>query len=177
MRRVRRMHAAEPRAEPARAIRFGVRLEGLPILLPAGALLEFLPQARIWHLPLASAGVAGLTHLRGHPIPVFDPGRRGGVSARREPALLVIGEPPHAAAVLVDGAPVEVGSGAGDDGELPRALLEALARDFSCPDALGEPWLDGAGRIWWPLDPERLFAALAGLQDHRADAGLVADSR
>ena len=168
------MHAPDSCAEPALPIRFGVRLEGLPVLLPAGLLLEFVPQARIWQLPLAPVGVAGLTHLRGHPIPVFDPGRWGAGVARREAAVLVVGEPTQAAALLVDEAPLRVELAAvGDACTDPGAALGAMVHDFPCPAALGEPCVDLAGMPWWPLDPDLLFAGLVGSIDEAAGAGVA----
>ncbi|MFA7665442.1 MAG: chemotaxis protein CheW [Burkholderiaceae bacterium] len=171
------MHAPEPQAQDSpRTRRFGVRIDGLPVVLPEGLLLEFLPRAVVWRLPLAPARVAGLMQLRGHPLPVFDIGRTI-EPGHSHPAVLIIGEPARALALIVDEAPQPVclqppgppGSAANGDADAePHAdaepsdtLLRALAGDFICPEALGDARRDESDRLWWPLDPAVLGASLA----------------
>ena len=43
---------------------FGVRVAGVPLLLPQGAPLEYLAAAPVYPLPRAGRGVLGLTQLR-----------------------------------------------------------------------------------------------------------------
>src|SRR5690606_1997128 len=60
-------------AVPLPATRFGARLGGIGVALPAGTALEFVADAAIYPLPLAPARVAGLMQLRGQPLVVLDP--------------------------------------------------------------------------------------------------------
>lgn len=156
---------------------FGVRLAGIPVRLPAGTALEFVPQASLHPLPLAPARVAGLMQLRGQPIVVLDASASRGTgsatgsdagSAAASVALaphdvLVVGTLPHAAGLLVQGAPQRLAEDAATL-ELPLARVDALA---DCPffDAIvshhGAPAGGGEeGADWYDVDPSRLIAAL-----------------
>lgn len=158
------MHAPEPVFPQESAARFGVCVDGLQVLLPAGCLLEFLPRTRAWQLPLAPAGVLGLMQWRGHSLPVFQATKSLSLQARRDPPVLVIGGPPDGAALVVDSAPMRVSLQAPEHREGDHLVGDVLspASRFACPQALGEPLPDLSGVLWWPLDPARLFAELAG---------------
>lgn len=160
--------------------RFGVRLAGLPILFPAGDMLEYLPEVTVWRLPLAPLRVAGLMQLRGHPVPVFDAAAGQGDEPPARAAVLVVGDAARAAALVVASAPVGVefvdgSQGAGDMGDngdqgdmdagLDRALDE-LAASVPFRVALGEPLRDRSGQRWWPVSPAQLFESLAGEARH-----------
>jgi len=143
---------------------FGVRLAGLPVRMPAGTPLEFVPQATLHPLPLAPARVAGLMQLRGQPLVVLDASPIDGASAAGAPLaahdMLVVGTLPNAAALLVDGAPQIVP----DD---PAALglpIERAGVLADCPffDAIVSHRIveGGDGAQWYEVDPSRLFAAL-----------------
>ncbi len=86
--------------------------------MPAGTPLEFIVGAAVYPLPLAPARVAGLMQLRGQPLVVLDASPApavGNALCRRD--VLVVGKPPQAAALLVDGPPQalpeEAGTGRG----------------------------------------------------------------
>jgi hypothetical protein len=149
---------------------FGVRVAGVPLLLPQGAPLEYLAAAPVYPLPRAGRGVLGLTQLRGHPVVVLVPTGQAARIAGSVPraAVLVIGEMPDGGAICVDGPPepVEIAGPA-----------QAAAPPPECPFAavLGEPVAqaapagraegDGAGTqttVWWRFEPRRLFETLAG---------------
>lgn len=114
---------------------FGVRLAGLPVRLPAGTPLEYVAQASLHPLPLASKRVAGLMQLRGQPLVVLDASANEGAPARAAAValvphdVLVVGTLPNAAALLVDGAPQPVPDQA-DALALPLVRVGALA---DCP--------------------------------------------
>ncbi|GAA4404377.1 chemotaxis protein CheW [Quisquiliibacterium transsilvanicum] len=137
--------------------RFGVLVAGVPLLLPAVA-LEHVAAATVFPLPGAGEHVLGLMQLRGHPVVVLDAGPAA--EQRRAPAhrasLLVIGTPPEAGALVVDGAPraVRVAAGCPQAGR-PQA---------SFADALGEALQDAddGSTLWWHFDPRKLFELLAG---------------
>ncbi|MDT3680201.1 MAG: hypothetical protein ROZ64_15355 [Burkholderiaceae bacterium] len=147
---------------------FGVRLAGVPVRLPAGTALEYVAQASLHPLPLAPARIAGLMQLRGQPIVVLD------ASANRETAstaanvalvphdVLVVGTLPHAAGLLVDGAPQRLPAEAATLA-LPPERVDALA---GCPffDAIVSHHVEAAGNEegaeWYEVDPSRLIAAL-----------------
>jgi chemotaxis signal transduction protein len=148
---------------------FGVRLAGLPVRLPVGTALEFVPQASLHPLPLAPARVAGLMQLRGQPIVVLDAsasretGSAAASAALAPRDVLVVGTLPHAAGLLVDGAPQRLAEEAATL-DLPLARVDALA---DCPffDAIvshhGAPAAGGEeGAEWYDVDPSRLIAAL-----------------
>ena len=147
-------------AAPPPAARFGARLGGVGVALPAGTALEFVADAAIYPLPLAPARVAGLMQLRGQPLVVLDPSTEpAAATAMRRRDVLVVGKPPQAAALLVDGPPqalVEAGwQPAGERApDCPFAsALHVVGRE---PGQRGGP-----GEIWYEADPERLFEALA----------------
>lgn len=171
--------AGRQAAEAPAPGRFGVRLAGLPILFPAGEMLEYLPEVTLWRMPLAPLRVAGLMQLRGHPVPVFDAAAGQGDEPPARAAVLVVGDVARAAALVVESAPLGVelvdGSrGAGDIGDmgdmgdmgevdpgLDRALDE-LAASVPFRAALGQPLRDRSGQRWWPVSPAQLFESLAG---------------
>lgn len=118
-------------AQPA--TRFGARLAGADVAFAAGTPLEFVADAAIYPLPLAPAHVAGLMQLRGQPLVVLDPAKDPvAVRAITRRDVLVVGQPPQAAALLVDGPPQALGdddaSEARDEID-PERLFETLARD------------------------------------------------
>lgn len=156
---------------------FGVRLAGLPVRLPAGTPLEYVAQASLYPLPLASKRVAGLMQLRGQPLVVLDASANEATAAvaLAPHDVLVVGTLPNAAALLVDGAPQPVAADADALG-LPLARVGTLA---DCPffdaivshrvaaanaDGAGDAGDagEGAGGVteWYDVDPSRLFAAL-----------------
>lgn len=147
-------------AVPLPATRFGARLGGVGVALPLGTALEFVADAAIYPLPLAPARIAGLMQLRGQPLVVLDPATEPvAATAMRRRDVLVVGKPPQAAALLVDGPPQALVDGSWQPGR------ERL------PDCPFAPALDvvdrepgpraGAGEVWYEADPERLFEALA----------------
>ncbi len=149
---------------------FGVRVAGVPLLLPQGAPLEYLAAAPVYPLPQAGRGVLGLTQLRGHPVVVLV---SGGAAARLSGAIprtavLVIGEMPDGGAICVDGPPEAVDiAGPAAAAQVPpgcpfadtlEAAFEQAASDTP-DDGRSAP---GPATVWWRFDPRRLFAALAG---------------
>lgn len=151
---------AMPPAAPGTA-RFGIRLGTTRVLLPPGTPLEFVADTAVYPLPMAPARVAGLMQLRGQPLVVLDamtPARRR--DAVRHHAVLVIGQAPEAAAVLVDAPPMAVdlaGSDAGHgvDSAPSHDACAFTAALGACVSARGEP----AGH-WYEIEPARLFDAL-----------------
>lgn len=139
---------------PAR--RFGLRVGGVPLLLPETA-LEHVQGASVYPLPGAAPGVLGLAQLRGHPVVVLDPapeeGRARSPAARH--SLLVIGTPPEAGALAVDALPQPVLLGPSRRGAAAPAVRFAAALDAAFEDA-GEP-----GTLWWGFEPRRLFELMA----------------
>lgn len=131
---------------------FGVSAAGVGLLLPRGLALEYLPFATVFPLPRAAARVRGLVQVRGQPMVVLDPGAAG--PSRRQ-SLLVIGEAPDAAALLVDSPPEPVAVGA----EVPGAERP----DVPFADALEAACADDRrpGAVWWRVDVRRLFETLS----------------
>ncbi|MFO1300263.1 MAG: hypothetical protein U1F17_07765 [Burkholderiaceae bacterium] len=147
-------------AERRPAARFGARLGGVGVALPPGTPLEFVADAAIYPLPLAPARVAGLMHLRGQPLVVLDPSAEPvATTAMRRRDVLVVGKPPQAAALLVDGPPQALVDGSWQAGhERPPDCPFVPALD--AVDREPGPRAD-AGEVWYEADPERLFEALA----------------
>ncbi|MGD9943819.1 MAG: chemotaxis protein CheW [Burkholderiaceae bacterium] len=138
--------------------RFGTELAGVPVLMPAGIALEFVPAAGVHPLPLAPRRVRGLMQLRGQPLLVIDPADpaapgQGPATTTAGVSVLVVGTPPEAAALVVPAAPRAV-----------RITAPVPARAPRCgfADALGTAHADAAraGGFWFDVDPEQLFAAL-----------------
>lgn len=150
----------EPGATPSPATRFAARLGGVGVVLPEGTPLEFVADAAIHPLPLAPARVAGLMQLRGQPLVVLDASARPGAAAaidRRD--VLVVGRPPQAAALLVDGPPRPLADGQWYParGARPECAF-ASALDVAGGEAGASR---AAGEALYEVDPERLFEALA----------------
>ncbi len=149
----------EAGAVPPPATRFAARLAGVGVALPAGTPLEFVADAAIYPLPLAPARVAGLMQLRGQPLVVLDASARaaGGAAIDRRD-VLVVGRPPQAAALLVEGPPRPLVDGQWHParGARPDCVF-ASALDV----AGGEHGASRAtGEVLYEVDPERLFEAL-----------------
>lgn len=147
-------------SEPG-AARFGIRLGGVAVVMPAGTPLEYVADTVIHPLPLAVPRVAGLMQLRGQPIVVLDaatPLLRAQVL--RHHAVLVIGQPPEAAAVLVEEAPQALAALAPD----MKAGADAARPDSSCAfaAALGARLTDPgkADDYWYEVEPTRVFELL-----------------
>lgn len=151
------MPVPEPAAVDSGLVpRFGVRIAGVSLLLPEGP-LEHVSDATVHPLPGAGRRVAGITQLRGQPIVVLDPRDAGSIETPEDSrvALLVIGAPPEAGALLVDGPPRSVRVGEpGREVPLPDAPF-AAALDSAFADA------DDPSSHWWSFDAPRLFARLA----------------
>lgn len=157
----------------APATRFGVRLGGVAVALPAGTPLEFVTGASIYPLPLAPARVAGLMPLRGQPMVVLDPAAAPAAAASiRRHDVLVIGQPPQAAALLVDAPPRPLEAGrwrradAAPSGCAFAAALRLPGEDRAgpdgpdaAPDTPGTACADA--EAWHEIDPARLFDVLA----------------
>jgi len=149
---------------------FGVRVAGVPLLLPQGAPLEYLAAAPVYPLPRAGRGVLGLTQLRGQPVVVLVPTGQASrvLGAVARAAVLVIGEMPDGGAICVDGPPEPVEIAGPAEAAVPPSgcpfagvLAEALAQ--ATPKVPGEPQDAGApATVWWRFDPRRLFETLAG---------------
>lgn len=147
-------------AVPLPATRFGARLGGVGVALPVGTALEFVADAAIYPLPLAPARIAGLMQLRGQPLVVLDPSTEpAAATAMRRRDVLVVGKPPQAAALLVDGPPQPLVDASWQpiDERLPdcpfASAIDVVGRE---PGQRGGP-----GEPWYGADPERLFEALA----------------
>jgi hypothetical protein len=150
----------ETDARPVPATRFGIRLGGVAVAMPAGTPLEFVAGAAIHPLPLAPARVAGLMQLRGQPLVVLDAATPPIARGLRRHDVLVIGQPPQAAALLVEEPPEPLaGAGGRTAGPLPAGC--AFVSALSAGDA-HEPGDDDAqaGESRYELDPVRLFDAL-----------------
>lgn len=149
----------ETDAAPPSATRFAARLGGVSVALPAGTPLEFVADAALCPLPLAPACVAGLMQLRGQPLVVLDASARpAGAAAIDRRDVLVVGRPPQAAGLLVDGPPRPLVDGQWHPARDARSdCAFASALDV----AGGEPGAPrAAGEALYEVDPERLFEAL-----------------
>lgn len=157
---------------PLPATRFGVRLAGVAVAMPAGTAMEFVADAAIHPLPLAPARIAGLMQLRGHPLVVLDASPHPqAVGATTRHDVLVLGQPPQAAALLVDDPPQALPDGAwrAARGAPPdcafASALRAGAAGASQAVARAAGEAPSAGRArgvesWHEIDPAQLFDAL-----------------
>ena len=167
-------------ASETATIRFGIRLAGIPLLMPAGEMLEYLPEADVYPLPLAPRGLRGLMQLRGHPVAVFEAGAADvPADTRARLPVLLVGEPARAAALVVDEAPSRVVLAGAGDAFASRAAAGALdheaagrAGGAAFAAALAEPVRDAEGRWWWPVDCDQLFETLSD-----DSGGMPGDSR
>lgn len=161
----------EPDVAPVPVTRFGVRLGGVAVAMPAGTPLEFVADAAIYPLPLAPARVAGLMQLRGQPLVVLDASTPQAARGLRRHDVLVIGQPPRAAAVLVDEAPqplLHEGRRSGCPPAPPCAFAGALGAGEAVVQQAGDVDRTGdadtgdahAHECRYDLDPARLFDAL-----------------
>ncbi len=145
---------------PVRA-RFGVMLAGVPVLLPAGVITEFVVQASVYPVPRAPQRLLGLMQVRGQPVPVFD----AALQAPRELPLLrrrdvlVVGTGLEAGALAIDAAPRQL---APVPLESPPAVPECCFAE-AIEEALYDP--SEPQRVWWQLAPSRLFTILARRAD------------
>ncbi|MCL4185559.1 MAG: hypothetical protein KJ011_19170 [Burkholderiaceae bacterium] len=148
----------EADARPVPATRFGIRLGGVAVAMPAGTPLEFVADAAIYPLPLAPARVTGLMQLRGQPLLVLDAATPPAARGLRRHDVLVIGQPPQAAALLVDEPPQPLA-------DVPRGAARPLPAGCVFASALSVDDAGGDGdactdECRYELDPARLFDAL-----------------
>lgn len=143
----------------AQARSFGVRVGGVPLLLPTDAGLEYVAAAPVFPLPRAGRRIVGLMQLRGHPVVVLDgaPQPAPPAAEARRLSVLVIGAAPEAGALVVDAPPHDLLS----TSDAPAAAVRPACA-FST--ALADPVADASGGLWWRFDPRRLFEALARAQ-------------
>ncbi|UCE30530.1 MAG: hypothetical protein JSW68_10745 [Burkholderiales bacterium] len=147
----------------AAGIRYGVRVAGIGLLLPAEVPVEYLDGATVYPVPRLPRRVLGLLQVRGHPVPVLAPdaGFEPHVPGLQRMNVVVIGAGAMAGALPVDAPPQplpELAPAADATFEPPSpagplaALLEQplTARSDSDRDTL-----------WWRFEPARLFEMLA----------------
>lgn len=133
--------------------RFGFRVGGLGLLLPAGTHGEIVAQPRVNPFPGTQPWFGGLLNLRGHLVPVFDLRRWLGATGPAAPAryLFAIDRGEQAVAVWSDGLP-EI-----------RDTPPPSAPPPPVPELL-EPYVYGGyaldGQFWLEVQFDALFAAL-----------------
>lgn len=149
-------HGAVGPDQAAGTARFGLRIAGVPLLLPEEP-LEHVASAVVHPLPGAGRRVVGLAQLRGHPVVVVDPGDAAPSArpAELRAALLVIGVPPDAGALLVQAPPQPVRIGEPRPDAPPPEAPFAAALDGAFADA------DDPAGVWWHFEARRLLALLA----------------
>ncbi|MEZ5741348.1 MAG: chemotaxis protein CheW [Burkholderiaceae bacterium] len=149
--------ALVPRAQTTspdlQAGRFGIRTDGLPLLLPQRVPIEFLVNVKVYPVPRAMPRLLGLTNLRGHAVPVFD---MGSAAARPLPVI-------HSRNVLVLGEGTDA---LGLAGCQPPEALEPLRPAPPVAPAAWQAAVDSCweeadcGRRWWSFDRDRLIDRL-----------------
>ena len=134
--------------------RFGVRIAGVAVALPEGVPLAYLDRVAVLPLPGAAPAVVGLTQIHSHPVVVVDPGGGGGGILPSRCPVLVVGEAPDVAGLVVDGPPVPLALGASREGVSapPCAFARLLADPVS--DAADD------GVVWWSVHPVELCRLL-----------------
>ncbi len=147
----------QPEVQAPAKVRFGVMLAGVPVLLPAGVITEFVVQASVYPVPRAPQRLLGLMQVRGQPVPVFDaalqPPRELPLLRRRD--VLVVGSGVEAGALAIDSPPRQL---------TPVPLELPGAAPESCfAEAMEEAYYDPSEPqlVWWQLSPARLFTILA----------------
>lgn len=137
--------------------RYGFRVGGARFLHDLSLGVELVDMQRLYELPNAGEGFAGLVNLRGNLVPVFDlkPLLGEETAEPDKQMLLVIGTGDHAAALAIDGNPERVTLDAADRvdeaSRVPELLRDRLRGLYA-----------RAGQTWMEPDYEALFEALAG---------------
>lgn len=145
------VHASTREGGGLPVARFGFRVGGLGMLLPAGMPGEVVAQPRVNLLPGTQPWFGGLLNLRGHLVPVFDLHRWLGETANTARYLFAIGWGDHTVAIWTDGLPEQrdIPASAAAGSEIPACLAPYVREAYR-----------QAGREWWELDTHALFSAL-----------------
>lgn len=134
--------------------RFGVRIAGVAVALPEGLQLAYLDRVMVLPLPGAPPAVVGLAQIHSHPVVVVDPAGGGGELGPTRRAVLVVGQAPDAAGLVVDGPPAALALGS--------AAANPTPPDCAFADLLAEPVADAGDPaiVWWSMHPLALCRRL-----------------
>lgn len=155
-------------------LRYGFEVAGLRLVPAARVLTELVAEARVFPVPKAAPGLAGVINLRGTIVPVLDrriAPREAGLIRPFTHRALVFDRDDHRVGLLLDGMPQLL------------ALLPLDASDISLlpPDTeqgaslkpfLTRPWarVDQPDEVWWEFNHRAAFEALARATRHSAVA-------
>lgn len=163
------MNVAQDAACPS-IPRYGLRIGGVPLLLPEGVACEYLVDATVYPVPRAPDRLLGLIHLRGHAVPALDASRQAGTELPviRSAVLIVLGQGVGAVALKADEAPQSVTL----DPSAPSGNAPPPRPSCAFSIALREPRIERVtADVWWQFDCDRLVAALIGAAHEVAPAG------
>ncbi len=136
-------------------------LADVPVVLPASIFMEYVASVQVQPLPRAAERVVGLIQRRGTIVPVFDPvARHASRSIGKAVSILVVGDGPNTAAVLIEAQPQLATALQSADSHKKSSLHGA--HDCVFASALSSTFLLGEeGVPHRLLDPEALFLSLS----------------
>jgi chemotaxis signal transduction protein len=140
----------------AQVQRYGFRIGVCRFVHDVSLAVELTELPHCYDLPNSSVWFCGLVNLRGNLVPALDLKSLlgGGGSAGDRQMLLVIGSGERTAALVIDGTPDHISIDEGSRVEQPQYVPEILQDHL-----LGAH--EFAGEIWYQVDYEGLFEALA----------------
>lgn len=146
-------------------LRYGFEVAGLRMVPAARVLTELVAEARVFPVPKAASGLAGVINLRGTIVPLLD--RRGAPREARHirpfaHRALVFDREDHRVGLLLDGMPQLLALVPADEGlALPHA--GATEEGASLLAFLTKPWarVDQPDEIWWEFNHRLAFESLA----------------
>lgn len=150
-------------------LRYGFEVAGMRLVPAAGVLTEMVAEARVFPVPKAAPGLAGVINLRGTVVPLLDRRTQVREAGHIRPFVhraLVFDRDDHRVGLLLDDMPrllallpvdpalalaESADAGAGTS---PSAGLKAF---------LTRPWcrVDQQGEIWWEFNHRLAFESLA----------------
>lgn len=150
-------------------LRYGFEVGGLKLVPAAGVLTEMVAEARVFPVPKAAPGLAGVINLRGTIVPLLDRRATPREQQHIRPFVyraLVLDRDDHRIGLLLDGMPQLLALmpvvGTGGDAS-SAALDDAVSLHKGLRPFLTRAWsrADCPEEIWWEFNHRRAFESLA----------------
>ena len=143
--------------------RFGIRLNGINLLLPQSQSAEYLADVAVYPIPLMPRRVRGAAQVAGRPVLVFcaDPQAPDKLPIISRKSIVTMNELGTLLALQVDGPPVVLRDLVAAAPARPEVCFEsALSTAFVGYDAAPDSMRDTA-ELWWDVECGALFELLA----------------
>jgi hypothetical protein len=147
----------------AQSARFGIRLDGINLLLPRNQAAEYLADIAVYPIPLMPRRVRGAAQVAGRPVLVFaaDVSAPDRLPVITRKSIVMLIERGNALALQVDHPPITLSAVVVSAQVRPALCFEAaLIAAYLAHDATLSSMRDSA-EVWWDVDCVAMFELLA----------------